>query len=152
MAQSAAYASVVDNLFAYNPKSILRSNDSAKAEKFARELSESVDFVQSSSALVYNTRVRLNFNVEASLKDFIQIKGLIEFHRSSKFLFNYNSVERSIEADFPESDFPALKKFLENVANWFSSERQFKSALKSVIEFEAKYKTERELLYASIVK
>jgi hypothetical protein len=152
MARSAIKVSAEDNLFVYNPKSSANSNSSEKAERIVQELTSEVDFIQSTNAFFYNNRVRLTITSKASLPDFILLKGLIEFHRSRYFIFTYNKQLRTIEADLPESEFESFKSFFQSLSRWFREEQKFKSVLRNIIDFELKYKTQRNQLYSALLK
>jgi hypothetical protein len=80
------------------------------------------------------------------------LRGLIEFHRPANFFFTYDRAERTLVADFRESEFETLKEFFHEVTGWLATELGFKSALKKIIDFESRYRAERNSLYGSLLK
>jgi hypothetical protein len=151
MAQIAA-VSATDNLFIYNPKSFTVNKNSEKGDRIKTELESEIDFIESTTAFLYNSRVCLNIRTDRQGAHFVLLKGLIEFYRSKNFVFTFDRNERSIEVDIRESEFAPLKTFLAEVNQWYQQEIRFKSALKNAISFEARYKAERESLYATLLK
>jgi hypothetical protein len=151
MIQSTATVSAVDNLFVYNPKSVI-SDNTAKADQIVHEVESASDFLKAGTVLIYNHRVRLTAKVKLGLKEFILLRGLIEFHRPANFFFTYDRKERTIEADFRESEFESLKEFLNVVSGWLNTELGFRSSLRKIIDFEARYRAERNSLYGLLLK
>jgi len=151
MIQSTATVSAVDNLFVYNPKSVI-SDNTAKADQIVQEIESIADFLNGGTVLIYNHRVRLTTKVKLSLKEFILFRGLIEFHRPANFFFTYDRTERTIVADFRESEFEQLKRFFHEATGWLASELGFKSALKKIMDFESRYRSERSSLYGLLLK
>src|SRR5688572_1035468 len=89
------------------------------------------------SPLFYKTRVHLSFSLSEEFKrNFVLIKGLIEFHRSRHFSFEYNFAQKAIEADIEISQFGELQAFLHDVSIWLKREIKFKHTLKIILEFE----------------
>jgi hypothetical protein len=151
MTQSTATVSQVDNLFVYNPKSVI-TDTTAKADQIVREVASVADFIQGGTVLIYNHRVRLTTKAKLNLKEFILLRGLIEFHRPANFFFTYDRAERTIVADFRESEFETVKEFFHDVTRWLATELRFKSALKKIIDFESLYRAERSSLYELLLK
>jgi hypothetical protein len=151
MAQIAA-VSATDNLFTYNPKSLIVSKNSQKGDHIKTELESEIDFIESATAFLYNNRLRLSISTGLDGTHYVLLKGLIEFYRSKEYFFTFNRDEHSIEADIRESEFASLKTFLSDVNRWYQKEIQFKAALKHAISFEARYKAEKENLYATLLK
>jgi hypothetical protein len=103
--------------------------------------------------LFYKSRVRVAFSLSEEFKmNFGLIKGLIEFHRSRHFLFKYNFLQRTIATDIEASKLPELKTFLQDVSVWLTREIQFKKNLKTILEFENRYKLAQAEVYALIHK
>jgi hypothetical protein len=151
MAYSAS-VSTADNIFIYNPKSFTFSNDSNKAEKIVDELKSDIGFAESATAFIYNNRIRFNIGVSSNAKRFALLRGLIEFHRPKNFLFTYDTDAKQIEADVREVDYTAFLNFLVSVNQWLKNEVDFKAALRNVIEFEKKYRSEGAAVYAALIK
>jgi hypothetical protein len=104
------------------------------------------------SPLYYKTRVRLSFSLsEEFKKHFVLVKGLIEFHRSTSFAFEYSPVYKIIETDIEVSGLGALQQFLDNVLTWTNQEISFKRALKLVLDFENRYKIAKAEAYAQLL-
>jgi hypothetical protein len=152
MSVSAAKLSAVDNLFTYNPKAFVKNNNAEKSESIMRILEQEIDFVESPTVFFYNNRIRLTISIRTSLSEFILLKGLIEFHRSKNFIFTYNKTDQTIEADFQEKEFDAFRSFLKSVSTWLQAEAKFKATLKGILDFEARYRQERNAIYSTLVK
>lgn len=100
------------------------------------------------SPLFYNGRIRLSFRIADEYKtDYILIKGLLEFHRPKDFLFTYYREQRSAVVDINANRLDHLQVFLSEIFKWVRQEKQFRHALKIVLEFEGRYKSERESVY-----
>ena len=80
------------------------------------------------------------------------IKGLLEFHRSRHFSFEYNFAQKTIEADIEVSQLEDLRAFLHDVSIWLTQEIKFKETLKIILDFENQYKVARSLVYALLKK
>lgn len=99
--------------------------------------------------LYYNSRVRLSFSVaDEFATKYAMIKGLIEFHRSKHFSFQYNVKQKTVEVDSDESHLPELQLFLNDVLLWLQQEIQFKNTLKAVLHFEKEYKLKSAAMYS----
>mgnify|MGYP003575347766 CR=1 FL=1 len=99
--------------------------------------------------LYYNSRVRLSFSIaDEFTAKYAMIKGLIEFHRSKHFSFQYNVKQNTIEIDSDERQLPELQLFLNNVSLWLQQEIQFRNTLKAVLHFESEYKLKRAAMYS----
>jgi hypothetical protein len=75
-------------------------------------------------------------------------KGLLEFHRSTDFVFDYNRIDRSFHVSVKLEHLESLQKFLSNVSVWLDEELYFRSALKEIIAFEKSYKSKMQEVYA----
>jgi len=101
------------------------------------------------SPLFYKTRVHFSFALsEEFKKNFVLIKGLIEFHRSRNFSFEYNSTQKTIETDIEVSQLEDLSAFLYDVSIWLTQEIKFKETLKIILDFENRYKVAKAEVYA----
>ena len=105
------------------------------------------------SPLFYKTRVHLSLVLSEELKrNFVMIKGLLEFHRSRHFSFEYNFSQKTIETDIEVSQLKDLRAFLHDVSIWLTQEIKFKETLKTILDFENQYKVTRSLVYALLKK
>ncbi|HEX6224696.1 MAG TPA: hypothetical protein VFZ52_09810 [Chryseolinea sp.] len=84
--------------------------------------------------------------------NFVLIKGLIEFHRSKDLRFEYNFSQRLVEIDLEIDQLKSLQLFLQWISASFLREIDFKKNLKTVLEFENRYKIARAEVYALIQK
>ena len=104
------------------------------------------------SPLYYKSRVRLSFTLSDEFKKhFVLVKGLIEFHRSAHFSFEYQPAYKIIETDIEVSQLDELQQFLDNVLGWTNQEISFKRALKLVLEFENRYKIAKAEVYTQLL-
>ena len=105
------------------------------------------------SPLFYKTRVHLSLALsEEFKKNFVMIKGLLEFHRSRHFSFEYNFGQKTIETDIEVSQLEDLRAFLHDVSIWLTQEIKFKETLKTILDFENQYKVARSLVYGLLKK
>jgi len=81
-------------------------------------------------------------------KNFVLIKGLIEFLRSKNFSFEYNFAQKAIETDIEVSQLEDLRAFLHDVSIWLRQEIKFKETLKVILDFENRYKVAKAEVYA----
>jgi hypothetical protein len=103
--------------------------------------------------LYYKSRVRLSFSIAEEFNPrYAMIRGLIEFHRSKHFSFQYNIKQRTIEIDTDESQLPELQLFLNNVSLWLQQELQFKNTLRMILQFEDEYKLKSAAMYSLLKK
>jgi len=97
----------------------------------------------------YNGRIRISFSTADTYKrNFILIKGLIEFHRPKWLGFNYDKKQHGIETDIPAAQLDELATFVTMVTMWLKKEIQFQYALKRAIVFEKRYKLEGNGIYS----
>jgi len=105
------------------------------------------------SPLYYKTRVRLSFALTEEFKrHFALIKGLLEFYRLKNFSFEYNSAQKEIETDVEASQLHSLQLFFDSILNLLKKELTFKETLKTVLEFEKRYKLEQAEVYSLFTK
>ena len=105
------------------------------------------------SPLFYKTRVHFSFSLSGEFKkNFVLIKGLIEFHRSRNFSFEYNFAQKAIETDIEIRQLEDLRAFLHDVSIWLRQEIKFKETLKIIIDFENRYKVAKAEVYALLNK
>ena len=101
------------------------------------------------SAFYYKERVRWTFFVADKFKaDFSLIRGLVEFHRPQSLVFNFDRKSKSVGIDIEQVELDDLQAFLSRVLDWFVQEKQFRQALRMVIEFENRSRQERNSVYA----
>jgi len=106
---------------------------------------------QEVSSFHYKKRIRTSFKIHDEFEsDFILIKGLMEFYRPKEFIFSYDRKERSIGIDIKDDQLEQLSVFLSRIVHWTNQEKRFRHALKVAIEFENRYKLERENLYQTL--
>lgn len=127
-----------------------RSNNESVSHNLAAIFS--VDsFYQQPTAFYYNDRARLQFIITSEFAPhFILIKGLIEFARPNTLKFKFKTDEKHVEIDLALSQFEELMTFLPVVYLGLQKELKFKAALKKAIQFEEKYKRERDEVYSSV--
>ena len=105
------------------------------------------------SPLFYKTRVHLSLALsEEFKKNFVMIKGLIEFHRSRHFSFEYSFSRKTIETDIEVTQLEDLRAFLHDVSIWLTQEIKFKETVKIILDFENQYKVASSLVYALLKK
>ena len=98
--------------------------------------------------LYYKKRIHLQFSISEKYRaHYVMIKGLIEFHRSKDFSFNYNASHRAFEIDVDVNQLEELSLFLSKVLVWLQRETRFRLALKIALEFENRYRLERDSVY-----
>jgi len=118
------------------------SNEAAANEFFENPLFKQI------SSFYYHNRLRLSLTLSEQHKyDFVLIKGLIEFHRPRNLNFFYDRKNSSFETDIYEHETTELRSFLGNVAEWLKKEKQFKLALKMILDLERRYRLERDSVY-----
>jgi hypothetical protein len=147
MAQSASlpnadqYLQVVnEGLKSHSNHSLINVDDSSFIENI---------LFTKASPLFYKTRVHFSFSLSDEFKkNFVMIKGLIEFHRSRNFSFEYNSGQKVIETDIEVSQLEDLRAFLNDVSIWLKQEIKFKETLKVILDFEHRYKIAKSEVYA----
>ena len=123
-------------------------SDDALSNGGAAQVVENILFSKV-SPLFYKTRVHLSLALsEEFKKNFVMIKGLIEFHRSRKLSFQYDFGQKVIETDIEVSQLEELRAFLHDVSIWLAMEIKFKETLKTILDFENQYKVARSLVYA----
>jgi hypothetical protein len=99
--------------------------------------------------LFYRERLRITLEVSEHFKNKMAlIRGIVEFNRSSRFLFRYDLNKRTIETDIHPANVDALKSFFTDILKLIEDEIQFKKALKVVIAFENEYKKLSTNVYA----
>jgi hypothetical protein len=97
----------------------------------------------------YRERLRITFEVSENFKnEMALIRGIVEFNRSSRFLFRYDLNKRTIETNIHPANVDALKSFFTDVLKLIEDEIQFKKVLKDVIAFENEYKRLSTNVYA----
>lgn len=123
----------------YNKEVTQRSVDSGSSEN---------KLFQKVSPFYYKKRVRMTFFISDKFKDhFGLIRGLIEFHRERNLVFSYDIKNRSVGVDIKSEHLSLVQAFLSKVFDWVVKEKQFRHALKLAIEFENRYRLERDSIY-----
>lgn len=103
------------------------------------------------SPFYYHDRLRLSLEVRDEYKaDFILIRGLIEFQRPRELAFTYDLKRKLVNIDTDATHSDRLQTFLEAVFASLRYERQFRIALKIVLDFEKRYELERESIYGML--
>lgn len=103
---------------------------------------------QKISPFHYNNRIRISFRISDDYKsDFVLLKGLIEFNRPKDLVFAYDREQRSITTDIREDQPDQLRLFLSSILAWLNQEKKFRHALRIALEFESRYKFERDSVY-----
>ena len=109
-------------------------------------------FLAQTSRLEYKDKVSLTFQVPQQFAaHFILIKGLIDFHRPAAIQFTFDREHKTIEVKTAIQYLDLLESFFTRLNEWLTSELQFKKALKSIIQFEEQYKSQRSALYGSLL-
>src|SRR5687768_10430493 len=117
MAQSASLSNAEQYLQVVNKGSENPSNHSLPIVADATVI-ENILF-NKVSPLFYKTKVHFCFSLsEEFKKNFVMIKGLIEFHRSKNLSFEYNLAQKAIETDIEISQVEDLRAFLHDVSIW----------------------------------
>jgi hypothetical protein len=99
--------------------------------------------------LFYREKLRITFEVSENFKNkMAMIRGIVEFNRSSRFLFRYNLKKRTIETDIHPASVGELNSFFDTVLKITEDEIRFKKVLKDVIAFEKEYKRLSTNVYA----
>jgi hypothetical protein len=147
MAQSASLPSADEYLRVVNKGSENLSNDSlipvADSSVIENILFDKI------SPLFYKRRVHFSFSLSEEFKEnFVLIKGLIEFHRSRNFSFEYSFTQKVIETDVEVNELEDLRAFLHDVSIWVRQEIKFKKTLKVILDFENRYKVAKAEVYA----
>jgi hypothetical protein len=106
-------------------------------------------FYRPLSIFKYGDRVKVSFALrQPYAAHYVLSKGLLEFHRSTDFVFDYNRIDRSFHVSIRIEYLESLRKFLGNISIWLDEELYFRSALKEIIAFEKTYKSKMEEVYA----
>ncbi|MGC3946229.1 MAG: hypothetical protein QM762_17220 [Chryseolinea sp.] len=106
-------------------------------------------YFSSVSQLQYGDRIKISFDINRLYqKDFVLIKGLLEFHRLPDFAFSYNRQHGSLDVTTASSRQNELNKFLKKVSVWIDQEFSFKRQLKEMISFEREYQKKLAKVYA----
>ena len=130
--------------------SIKEESDTLQISTEKSELSffEGKYFV-SVSQLQYGDRLKIAFQVkEPYRRDFVLIKGLLEFHRLSDFAFSYNRNEGTLDVTLSIVKQEELLKFLKKISLWIDQELSFKHQLKEMISFEREYRKKLASIYS----
>ena len=94
-------------------------------------------------------RIGLTFFIADDFStDFGLIRGLMEFNRPRTLQFRYDRRQRSVDVEIDRGQLEELQRFLAHVLALLGREKQFRHALKLAIEFEDRYRVEREGVYA----
>ncbi|MEJ1238711.1 hypothetical protein WBG78_11305 [Chryseolinea sp. T2] len=105
-------------------------------------------YFNSVSQLQYGDRLKVVFEVRnLHQRDFVLIKGLLEFHRLPEFVFAYNKEERTFDATISKVNQAELIRFLGKVTTWINQEFSFRTHLKGMISFEREYREKLAKVY-----
>lgn len=108
-------------------------------------------FIHNHYRLTHGNRTKVTFFVQRAYSPhFALIRGLIDFTRGTRFVFNYNRVAGSFDTEVDTEDLHSLITFLKDVNELANREFAFRSALRQVISFEKEYQKERAKRYAGI--
>jgi hypothetical protein len=99
------------------------------------------------SRFYYEGRIRLTFSV-AGKSDFGLIRGLLEFNRPNTLRFRYDGKNRTVGTDLRADQLEELQELLARVRELLEGEKRFRHALKLAIDFENRYRLERDSVYA----
>ena len=103
--------------------------------------------------LFYKARVHLSLSVSEEFKgNFVLLKGLMEFHRSKHLNFEYDALRKLVQVDVEIDQLQSLQIFLQWISVSLWREIDFKKNLKTVMEFENRYKIASAEVYALIQK
>ena len=106
-------------------------------------------YFNSAAQLQYGDRLKVVFEIKTShLKDFVLIKGLLEFHRLPEFTFTYNRQDGTFDATISKTNQTELLRFLRKVSIWIDQEFSFKNQLKEMISFEREYRKKLAAVYS----
>lgn len=101
------------------------------------------------SPFYYKDRVRVTLLVNDQFRrDYVLLKGIIEFHRTRNLVFTYDLEHRSLSIDINKADLDELRNFLSLAGKLLVKEKQFRHALRVAVEFEKRYRLEAESVYA----
>lgn len=110
-------------------------------------------FYKPLSIFRYGDRVKVSFGLrQPYAAHYVLSKGLLEFHRSTDFVFDYNRSDRSFHVSVKIDHLGKLHKFLDNVSVWLDEELYFRSALKEIIAFEESYRSKMQEVYSKTMK
>jgi hypothetical protein len=105
-------------------------------------------FIDRSGVFLIRDNAHFSFHVsETFAPHFTLVKGLIEFNRPKDLLFTYDRVDKRIEIKIIRQQLESLAQFLHSVNEWLTQELRFKTQLKVVLDFEDRYRKERDLIY-----
>ena len=100
------------------------------------------------SIFKYGDRIKVSFGLrQPYAAHYVLTRGLIEFHRSKDYVFDYNRSDRTFHVSVSVNEVDKLHQFLNNIAVWLGEEIYFKSALKQIIAFEENYKLKMAEVY-----
>lgn len=106
------------------------------------------EYFSSVSHLKYADRLKITFEISNDhRKDFVLIKGLLEFHRLPDFSIAYNKEAATLEITASSSRQSELLSFLRKISGWIKQELSFKRQLKEMISFEREYRQKLAKVY-----
>jgi hypothetical protein len=104
---------------------------------------------ESASPFYYRDRVRVSLKLSKAFRQyFALVRGIIEFNNLARFKFEFYRSEKSIDADFHSASEKDFFELLDNVSQQVRHELQFRHALKIVLDFETRYRLEKESVYS----
>lgn len=107
------------------------------------------EYFNSVSQLKYADRLKVTFEVSTDYrKQFVLIKGLLEFHRLPDFSITYDREAGTLEVTTFSSGQAELLSFLGKISGWIKQELSFRQQLKEMISFEREYRQKLAKVYA----
>jgi hypothetical protein len=145
MAQAATILSEGQSLF-------IQDNEVFTKASATQIASERTGLLIDNGKFVINERAHLNFLVSTQFKNsFGLLKGLIDFHRPSRFSFTFDRHRFSIDVIVAADEQDALSSFLKSIHSRLLDELSFKANLKKILQFESDYKSKKDFLYHSLL-
>lgn len=149
MAQTATALSTGQSLYITDNNLVAASE---KVTESAVVFNNELKFFNGPSVFNYGTRVRYHFEIDNEHTSyFALIRGLIDFSRSSELTFTFNAAAKSFEIDLEAAHNPKLESLILLVSTQLLKEIRFKTKLKEVLAFEARYLHEKAQVYATFL-
>jgi hypothetical protein len=151
MAQTAKSFSAEHHLYVARDRSTIETLN-ARNESVTSEFKNAILVLDIKRVFLHKDSVKFDLSLSSEYQSyFILLKGLIEFHRPKDFKFHFTKEDQSVSIEIGVNEINLLRQFLSDISFWLVKELKFRSDLKKVLAFEARYKAEKELIYRGVL-